>query len=529
MNYNFEMASLPILTVLEQCQVSPPPATVDGRSLPLTFFDILFLHPIFNTPAHQVFFYDFQLITKAHFIQTILPNLNHSLSLTLQHFFPFAGKLVVFPTLTKKPEIRYVDGDSVPVTFAECSLDFDDLTGNHPRGCEKFYHLIPLHLGESVKVFDHVKIPLLSIQVTLFPNRGISIGLTNRDGFRTFFKRWHHLTIKNIYKKNFEKSLLFQNIYGGTRQIDTMASNLTVARATVCPSLAPSMLTNHHILGDARTRFCFLKAWTSIARSGTDESFLANGTLPVYDRLVNYPKLDESYLKFANVETVNHEEYRPKTLSRPTDKVRATFVLTRTTINRLKKQVSTDLPTLAYVSSFTVACGYIWSCIAGSRNDERELLTFAVDCRARLDPPIPAAYFGNCVRGCRMMEKASLLTGKEGFMAAVKLIGENLHKMLTDKDGIVKDVDQLFGDLFANGMPTTVVAVAGTPKVELYDLDFGWGKPRKHELISIDFSNSISLSSCKESNEDLEIGVVLSAIEMEAFIRMFHDGLEAYL
>ncbi|KAJ9548846.1 hypothetical protein OSB04_021389 [Centaurea solstitialis] len=464
MNYNFEMASLPILTVLEQCQVSPPPATVDGRSLPLTFFDILFLNPIFNTPAHQVFFYDFPLITKAHFIQTILPNLNHSLSLTLQHFFPFAGKLVVFPTLAKKPEILYVDGDSVPVTFAECSLDFDDLTGNHPRDCEKFYHLIPLHLGESVKVSDHVKIPLLSIQVTFFQNRGISIGLTN-----------------------------------------------------------------HHILGDARTRFCFLKAWTSIARSGTDESFLANGTLPVYDRLINYPKLDESYLKFANVETVNHEEYRPKSLSRPTDKVRATFVLTRTTINRLKKQVSTNLPTLAYVSSFTVACGYMWSCIAGSRNDERELLTFAVDCRARMDPPIPAAYFGNCVRGCRMMEKASLLTGKEGFMAAVKLIGENLHKMLTDKDGIVKDVDQLFGDLFANGMPTTVVAVAGTPKVELYDLDFGWGKPRKHELISIDFSNSISLGSCKESNEDLEIGVVLSATEMEAFVRIFHDGLEAYL
>ncbi|KAJ9548872.1 hypothetical protein OSB04_021415 [Centaurea solstitialis] len=458
------MASLPILTVLEQCRVSPPPATVDGRSLPLAFFDILFLPPT-AAPVHQVFFYDFPLITKTHFIQTILPNLKHSLSLTLQHFFPFAGNLIVFPALNQKPEIRYVDGDYVPVTFAECDLDFDDLTGNHPRDCEKFHHLIPLHLGESVKVFDHVKIPIFSIQVTFFPNRGISIGMTN-----------------------------------------------------------------HHILGDASTTFCFLKAWTSIARYGTDESFLASGNLPVYDRVVNYPKLDETYLKRAKVETFNHKEYRLRSLSRPTDKVRATFVLARTTINRLKKQVSTDLPTLTYVSSFTVACGYIWSCIAGSRNDERELFTFAVDCRARLDPPIPADYFGNCVRGCRMMEKTALLTGKEGFMAAVKLIGENLHKMLTDKDGILKGVDQLVGDLFAaNGMPTTVVAVAGTPKLKLYDLDFGWGKPRKHEWISIDFSNSISVSSCKESNEDLEIGVVLSATEMEAFVRMFHDGLETYL
>ncbi|KVI04210.1 malonyl-coenzyme A:anthocyanin 3-O-glucoside-6''-O-malonyltransferase-like [Cynara cardunculus var. scolymus] len=450
------MASLPILTVLEQCQVSPPPATVNDRSLPLTFFDILWL---LFPPVHHLFFYDLPL-TKTQFTETVVPSLKHSLSLTLQHFFPFVGNLIIFPTLNKKPEIRYVEGDSVAVTVAECNLDFDDLTGNHPRDCEKFYHLIPL-LGQAAKVSDYITIPVFSIQLTFYPNRGISIGMTN-----------------------------------------------------------------HHSLGDASTRFCFLKAWTSIARSGTDESFLANGTFPLYDRLVNNPKLDESYLKYAKVETFN-EEYRPQSLSGPTDKVRATFVLTRSTINLLKKQVSTDLPTLAYVSSFTVACGYIWSCIAKSRNDELELFGFAVDCRARLNPAIPAAYFGNCIGGCMAMAKTTLLTGKEGFVTAAKLLGENLHKLLTDKDGIVKDFSW-YGDLFSNGVPTTMMGVAGTPKLKFYDMDFGWGKPRKHETVSIDYNNSISLSACKESNEDLEIGVCLSATDMEAFIPIFHDGLEAY-
>ncbi|KAI3746831.1 hypothetical protein L6452_09272 [Arctium lappa] len=452
------MASLPILTILEQSNVSPPPATVGDRSLPLTFFDVSWLpfHPV-----HHLFFYDLP-ITKTHFTQTVVPNVKHSLSITLQHFFPFAGNLIVFPTPTRKPEIRYLEGDSLALTIADSTLDFNDLTGNHPRDCGKFYHLIPL-LPKAAKLSDHVTIPVFAVQVTLFPDCGISIGMTN-----------------------------------------------------------------HHCLGDASTRYCFLKAWTSIARFGSDESFLANGTLPFFDRVVKYPKLDESSLKNAKVETFS-QVYQPQSLSGPTDKVRVTFIMTRTVINRLKKWVSTQLPTLAYVSSFTVACGYFWSCIAKSRNDELQLFGFTIDCRARMDPPMPAAYFGNCVVPCIATAKTSLLTtGKEGFLTAAKLLGENLHTILTDKDGIVKEIGPL-DELLSQGMPTTMIGVAGAPKLKFYDLDFGWGKPRKHETLSIDYNDSISLSACKESSEDLEIGVSLSATEMEDFVKIFNDGLKTYL
>ncbi|CAH1418875.1 unnamed protein product [Lactuca virosa] len=269
------MGSLPTMSILEESQVSPPPATVCDRSLPLTFFDFSWLT---LPPINTLFFYELP-ITKTEFTETIVPNLKNSLSITLQHFYPFAGNLIIFPSPDQKPEIRYIEGDSVKVTIAECNLDFNDLTGNHPRECDKFYHLIPL-LKQTTKVSDFITIPVFSVQVTLFPNNGFSIGMTN-----------------------------------------------------------------HHSLGDASTRFCFLKAWTFIAQSGTDKLFLTNGTLPVYDRLVKYPKLDESYLKNAKVETFN-EEYQPQSLSGPTDKLRATVILTRSVVNRLKKLVSTQLPTV---------------------------------------------------------------------------------------------------------------------------------------------------------------------------------------
>ncbi|KAI7755049.1 hypothetical protein M8C21_032384 [Ambrosia artemisiifolia] len=452
------MGSLPTITVLEQSHVSPPPATT-SQSLPLTFFDIVWL--ALTNPVHSLFFYELP-ITKPHFTKTIVPSLKHSLSITLQHFFPFAGKLIIFPTGTRKPEIRYVEGDSVAVTFAECFLDFKDLTGNHPRECDKFYHLIPL-LGRTNKVSDYNTIPVFAVQVTLFPNNGMSIGITN-----------------------------------------------------------------HHSLCDASTRFCFLKAWTSIAQSGnSDGPFLANGTFPLYDRLVKYPKLDENYLKKAKVERYN-EDYRVPRLSGPTDKVRATFILRRIVINGLKQLVSTQLPELPYVSSFTVACAYIWNCVANLYGDELALFCMPVDCRSRMDPPIPGAYFGNCIRPCLSKARTSELKDKEGFLTAARLIGENLHKMLSDKDGIVKYLGPT-DSLFRDDWPRRRMAVVGASKLKFYDLDFGFGKPIKYEALSIDYYGSISISASRECSEDLEIGVCLSATDMDVFVDNFNSGLESYI
>ncbi|PWA48660.1 transferase, Chloramphenicol acetyltransferase-like domain protein [Artemisia annua] len=420
------MASLPIMTILEGSQVSPPPATVGDTSLPLTFFDIMFL---LRPPIHFLLFYELPL-NKTHFTQTIVPNIKHSLSLTLQHFFPYAGNLIVYPARTQNPKICYVQGDSVNVTFAECSLDFSDLTGYHPRNCDKFYHLIPL-LGHCARISDYVKIPVFSLQVTLFPS---------------------------------------------------------------------------HVV----------------------QSFLANGTLPLYKRVIKYPELDEKILKLVKVESLNEIDYQPPKLLGPTDKVRATFVLTRTFINQLKTWISTQLPTLPHVSSVTVACAYIWRCIAKSRNDELQLFAIPIDCRTRMDPPIPAAYFGNCISACTVIAKTTALTGKYGLVTAAKLIGANLHKMLAHDVGIMKEKHPI-EDLFSKTMPKTIISISGTPKFKFYDMDFGWGKPKKLEKISLDYGANISIEAGRKDHQDLEIGVCLTATQMQVFVHVFNRGLEPFI
>nr|XP_043633028.1 malonyl-coenzyme A:anthocyanin 3-O-glucoside-6''-O-malonyltransferase-like [Erigeron canadensis] len=452
------------LAVLESCRISPPPATVGERSLQLTFFDLTWLQFF---PINQLFFFDFPS-SRTHFIETIVPNLKHSLSITLQHFFPFAGNLITFPNQnkSKKPEIRYVEGDSVSVTFAESSHDYHDLSGNHPRPCNKFYELVP-PLGHATKVSDFVSIPLFSVQVTLFPKSGISIGLTN-----------------------------------------------------------------HHTLCDASSRFDFLKAWTSIAKHSKDDVFLANGSLPFYDRAIKYPNsLDEIYANQPGIETLN-AEYQPAHPSANTEKVRATVVLTKSNINQLKTFVSANLPKLEYVSSFSVACAYTWSCIAksaaeiGEKKSEDDLERFIcpVDWRTRLNPPVPQTYFGNCVGLCDSDKiQSTIIAGNTGFLKAVEVFGKAISRTLKNKDGMLKDAETW---LVRGFEPVPTIGVAGTPKVKIYDTDFGWGKPSKYETISIDYNGSLSVNGCRDSPEDIEIGLSLDAKQMDAFLIIYERELK---
>ncbi|XP_022021539.1 malonyl-coenzyme A:anthocyanin 3-O-glucoside-6''-O-malonyltransferase isoform X2 [Helianthus annuus] len=169
------MDDIPNLTVLEHSRISPPRDTIGHCSLPLTFFDVTWL---LFPPVHHLFFYDFPH-PKSHFIETVVPNLKHSLSITLQHCFPFVSNLIVFPTVTRKPKIRHVEGDSVAVTFAESTLDFNDLTGNHPRKCEDFYLLVPA-LGESGFVI-----------ATKLIGEGISKMVNNKEGILKDAERWY--------------------------------------------------------------------------------------------------------------------------------------------------------------------------------------------------------------------------------------------------------------------------------------------------------------------------------------------------
>ncbi|GER31261.1 HXXXD-type acyl-transferase family protein, partial [Striga asiatica] len=189
------------LTVHSRIAVAPStgdaaPSTGDATEhrLPLTFFDILWLY--FH-PIQRLLLYPYPCSTDT-FLQKISPNLKNSLSKTLDRYLPLAGNLIV-PRNSNLPELLYSPGDSVQVTFAESNgdLDFSSLTGNHPRNSDQFHSLVPdLPDPKHELGFDFDKIPVLAVQITLFPQTGISIGITNHhasgdaSSIVRFIKTW---------------------------------------------------------------------------------------------------------------------------------------------------------------------------------------------------------------------------------------------------------------------------------------------------------------------------------------------------
>ncbi|CAL5324955.1 unnamed protein product [Camellia sinensis] len=207
-----------------------------------------------------------------------------------------------------------------------------------------------------------------------------------------------------------------------------------------------------------------------------------------------------------------------------------TFQLTRANIENIKKRVKTQWqekqkqePAI-HVSSFTITSAYVWVCLVKAKqiSTGKVHLGFSVDCRARLEPPIPSTYFGNCVTSHLVDEDSNDLIGEDGVTTAVKAICEAIEGL---KAGAVKKVQ--FSKMLSIDR-NRLFSIGGSPRFELYNTDFGWGRPRKVEMTSMDKSGAFSLSDCRDGNGGLEIGIVLKKHETEAFTSLFASGLEVH-
>lgn len=71
------------------------------------------------------------------------------------------------------------------------------------------------------------------------------------------------------------------------------------------------------------------------------------------------------------------------------------------------------------------------------------------------------------------------------------------------------------------------VMVAGSPKLEFYyETDFGWGKPKKIEEISIDKMRAISFTESRVVKGGIEVGLALTKAKMDAFTMFFSESLD---
>ncbi|KAF2603861.1 hypothetical protein F2Q70_00027310 [Brassica cretica] len=182
------------LNVIDVSRVTPSDSP-EPFTLSLTFFDLLWykLHPV-----QRVIFYRLADATRPFFDSVIVPNLKSSLSSSLSHYLPLAGKLV-WDSLDKKPSLKYSQNDAVSFTVAESNAEFSLLTGNKPFPTTELYPLVP-----ELQVSDE-SASAVSFQVTLFPNQGFCIGTSLRK------KKPKELDAESIWCNSNDSGLLGRN------------------------------------------------------------------------------------------------------------------------------------------------------------------------------------------------------------------------------------------------------------------------------------------------------------------------------
>ncbi|GMN61206.1 hypothetical protein TIFTF001_030285 [Ficus carica] len=470
-----------VIEVIEQSKVSPPPGSVPTTSLPLTFFDVPWL---LCPHMKRLYFYQFPHPTH-HFLHTHLPTLKHSLSLTLLHFFPFAAHLVS-PPPPAKPHFLFTDGDSVSLTVAESSADFDFLSANHPRPVRALRPFVP-DLAPTRADGDTRVGPLLALQVTVFPNSGICLGVR-------FL----------------------------------------------------------HVAADGRAFHHFMKSWALICRTGGDLTPIERELgLPSHDRAaVKDPdgRLEQNFLNmwWSLASAWNDGEAGPAQ-DALAENQRATFVLSEAQIQKLKRWIRNHFPndknsTPFHISSFVATCALIWVCLVKSEdmrdgkystvNDDNDddddkpyYFIFVADCRNRVRFPLPTTYFGNCLAVCYATPvKRKELLGENGIVAAVEAIGKEVAGL--ESEGALREAEKwMVKWKELEERHCRHFTVAGSPKLGVYEADFGWGRPKRSESVHVDDSVAICLAESRDEKGGVEVGLALSKDGMSRFSATLEESL----
>ncbi|KAE8664062.1 HXXXD-type acyl-transferase family protein, putative isoform 2 [Hibiscus syriacus] len=459
-----------MVKVLDSFLVSPPPGVVPTVSLRLTYFDMPWL---FCPNVQRLFFYKFPHPTL-YFMETTLPMLKRSLSLTLQHFFPYAANIMCPPS-PGKPFIHYTDGDSVAFTVAESDKDFDHVVADYPRDVELLHPFVPQLPSEEVTEDGIRVLPVIALRVTVFPNSGICIGSTY-----------------------------------------------------------------HHTVGDGKSFMHFMRFWASGNRSGATDGDLIRleNSLPLINKdVVKDPAgLELAYLKnyWHWVSSRGENSAPPKDIT--SNKVRATFTFDRARAERLKQLVTTGDAEQNHISTFMVTCAFVWVSLIKSKenlaynlsdNDDDDnkfyYFMFSSDCRNRLEFPVPTTYLGNCLRPCIVDVKRSELIGEDGIVLAAKAIGRAIKEAMRSGWEWAEDPVSAIRKRAITGRLTPT---AGSPKLGVYDTDFGWGKPCKVELAHIDHDGAMSMAECRDGQGGIEVGLALNKNQMDEFVAVFEQNLK---
>ncbi|XP_058095633.1 uncharacterized acetyltransferase At3g50280-like [Magnolia sinica] len=231
----------------------------------------------------------------------------------------------------------------------------------------------------------------------------------------------------------------------------------------------------NHAVADGTSFWHFLSSWSEICRiniSRENEPLVNISRPPVVQRWFPSGKLSPVSLPFSNP----HEFI--ETVSRPLLRDRF-FHFTPKSIARLKAKANEEGKTNK-ISAFQALSAHMWRSVTRARNlpaDEIISCGFSIDNRSRLEPPLSRDYFGNCVQGKRATVRAGELLAHDLAWAAWLVY----RTVVEHNDAVVRSTYDAWAKapffIYLSKMDNVSVVIGGSPRFDVYGVDFGWGRP----------------------------------------------------
>jgi hypothetical protein len=224
-----------------------------------------------------------------------------------------------------------------------------------------------------------------------------------------------------------------------------------------------------HCLCDGLGSSQFLHAWAEMARGGTGVS-----VHPVWRRYLlrpRYPlRVEYSHPEFKQVQDFCNFKER----LRPDAIVSSSVCFTSAQLLELKKIVSRD--SACKCTSFEVLSAHVWRCWIRAMDlpgVQTIKLLFSVNVRKRLQPQLPQGFFGNgFVLACAETTVKDL--SESSLSYAVKLV-QKAKASLTNE--YIRSIINYLDDKSARPDLVASLVISQWSRLELTEVDFGWGKP----------------------------------------------------
>ncbi|KAK8664476.1 hypothetical protein V6N13_084265 [Hibiscus sabdariffa] len=260
--------------------------------------------------------------------------------------------------------------------------------------------------------------------------------------------------------------------------------------------------------------------WTDIARG------LSPALAPFMDRTLLRAR-DPPTPKF------HHVEYDPSPqLKKTNDDVKPSSVSTfKITVDQLNaRKAKANASNGSKYTGFNVLAAHIWRCASKARGfsyDQPTKIYFPVDGRSKLNPPLPAGYFGNVIFVTSEITRAGDLE-TESFVDTVrrihgglKQINDEYLRSALDYTEKVSNLSTLVRGPHTFRCPNLVVN--SWLRFPFYGADFGWGRPIYVGPVNV-VQEGINLLLPSPSNDgSLFLVTRLETCHMELFEKLLYD------